>query len=252
MIKMSVSNSLRKRLLGTGNIYFYHSVGKEGEAWHWAEGKNTEREVGGVTYGQKEGHLGVLQEWQNKLAQLLDNYLWQMRNTALKIFKTGYYFSVNYKKNKGGQPFEYPEYDKETRQYTGNVKSTQPIADHFFSGVTKRGKLIQGSFGNTSDHALYVEWGTGPIGKANKGALPRSMRERRGMPKYRSTPWVYYNPAFEGFVTTKGMAPRPFVYPAFLRLRSAFVNDCKAVLRGLNEGYFSHEHLKPWERPDEQ
>lgn len=230
MIRVAVSNSLRKRLLGTGNIYFYHSKGGEAQAWQWAQGK--------ATALQGVGKLGVLQQWQNQLAQLLENYLGYMASTARKIFETERFFSIYYKKSHGGEEYEYEALNKETGQKY--MRSSSPISKHFFSGVTKRGKVIRGSFGNNSEHAIYVEWGTGPVGKANANKIPRSMKERRGMPKYKATGWSYYNPAVDHVIGTRGMPPRPFVYPAFLRLRSAFVNDCKAVLRNLNQLYFRH------------
>lgn len=236
MITISVKSNLRKRLLGQGNVYFYHGAGKESQTWHWAEGKNTERKIGGVTYGQKEGSLGVLQQWQNKLAVLLDNYLTAMSNTAKQIFEREWFFSIKYQQGKGGKEYGYNT--REDGKETMNMAKTEPISQHFFSHLNKHGKVIRGEFGNDSDHAIYVEWGTGPVGKANKQNLPRAMKERRGTPTYRTTPWTYFNNAVGHFVSTRGMPPRPFVYPAFLRLRSAFVNDCKAVLRGLDSAYF--------------
>lgn len=230
MISVSVKSNLRKRLLGSGNIYFYHGTGKQSEAWQWAQGK--------ATALQGAGKLGVLQQWQNQLAQLLENYLGFMANTAKRIFEEERFFSIYYKADKGGTQYGYNTYEK--GKETMNMARTMPISKHFFSHLTKHGKVIRGEFGNDSDHAMYVEWGTGPVGNANKGNIPRAMKERRGTPTYRSTPWMYFNYSLGHPIWTSGMPPRPFVYPAFLRLRSAFVNDCKSVLRNLDQPYFRH------------
>jgi len=231
MISCTVSSNLRKKLLGTGNIYFYHARGRDAERWQWAPG--------GKTPLQEKGKLGYLQTIQNELANLLEAYLKAMSNTARRIFEQERFFSVNYKRTlniRKGDEGDYPFVIRETK--SGTLWSDEPIRSNFFSGVTKRGKVIMGSFGNASGHAAYVEWGTGPIGKENVHNISRTMQERRGVPKYRSTPWKYYNPIVDHVISTRGMPPRPFVYPAFLRLRSSFVNDCKAVLRGLHKAYF--------------
>lgn len=227
MIACTVSNSLRKKLMGTGNIFFYHGS----ERWQWRPGTKTDL--------QEKGNLGYLQIIQNELANLLEAYLEHMSRTALRIFEQERFFSVHYKKTlkiRKGDEGDYPFVVRETK--SGTLWSDEPIRSNFFHGLTKRGKVISGTFGNRSGHAMYVEWGTGPIGRENIQNISRAMRERRGLPKYRSTGWKYYNPIVDHVIATRGMPPRPFVYPAFLRLRSSFVNDCKAVLRGLHKAYF--------------
>lgn len=261
MIRVAVSNNLRKRLMGSGNLYFYHSKGQDAQAWHWAEGSKTNL--------QEAGKLGVLQDWQNKLAILLETYLKRMversRGILLeymsgamldmpkkKTITPGFQYGIvspYLRQGHGYDPGERALVSSAKRNKRETMPSHHPLSLNYqyFSGVTKRGKVIMGSFGNTSPHAVYVEWGTGPIGKQYSSAIPRTMRERKGMPHYSTKPWTYFNYEVGHLVTTSGMPPRPFVYPAFLQLRSAFVNDCKAILRGASNPYFfSGTELKPW------
>lgn len=227
MIKVSVSSSLRKRLLGKGNIYFYHALGRESEAWHWAEGRQTALQAAGA--------LGVLQQYQNRIASLLEQYLERMSETARKNFERNWFFSIHYKEM-GGREYAYNT--REEGQETMNLARTEPISKHFFNAVTKRGKVIRGSFGNSSSHAAYVEWGTGPIGKENIGNISRRMMDLFGRPKYKGEAWTYYNYQVGHFVRTEGMPPRPFVYPAFLSLKKAFLADCRGILRLKEETTF--------------
>lgn len=243
MIVCSVSNKLRKKLMGSGNVYFYHATGKDADRWQWAPGRHTE--------SQAKGKLGYLQIIQNELANLLEEYLKAMVATSRRIL---YNYMSGPRWNTYGPSANFLKYlatghgyDASERAAVGNAMDEgktppthKPLAINYqyFSGLTKRGKVIQGSFGNRSPHAIYVEWGTGPIGKMYSSNLPRTMRERKGTPTYATKPWTYFNYEVGHLVKTSGMPPRPFVYPAFLRLRSAFVNDCKAVLRGLHKAYF--------------
>lgn len=239
MIRCTVSSNLRKKLMGTGNIYFYH--GSERGQWR----------PGGQTALQQKGKLGLLQIIQNELANLLEAYLGAMVATSRRILsdymraprwnefgpsKNFYKFLIKGHGYDAKERFDVAEAKLDGRE--APVHKPLAINYQYFNKVTKRGKLIRGSFGNTSPHAIYVEWGTGPVGKQASSNIPRTMKERRGMPIYATQPWVYYNKEVDHFVKTYGMPPRPFVYPAFLRLRSSFINDCKAVLRGLHKAYF--------------
>lgn len=48
-------------------------------------------------------------------------------------------------------------------------------------------------------YAIYVEYGTGIYSHNGTG---------------RKTPWSYYSPKLDRWVTTRGMAPQPFWFPA--------------------------------------
>lgn len=244
MIRCAVSNSLRKKLMGEGNVYFYHATGKDADTWQWAPGRQTAL--------QSKGKLGYLQIIQNELANLLEAYLEHMVAVSRRILYENVSSPVRW--NLHGPSINFMRYLATGHGYSsaerdavaqakeeGTAPPTHnPLAINYqyFSGVTKRGKVIQGSFGNHSPHAIYVEWGTGPVGKKYSSKISRAMKERKGMPTYATEPWTYFNYAVGHLVKTSGMPPRPFVYPAFLRLRSSFVNDCKAVLRGLHKAYF--------------
>ena len=209
LFKVSAVNGVRKKLLGAGNVYFYH--GQAGKEWA----------AGGKTNLQGPGHLGILQRIQNSIATELQYYLRQMRSEAERRFN-GIEFS----------------------DYHASSPSVDPIAGNFFDEVLHRGKRMEGVFGNKSGHARYVEWGTGPMGAEGYPSLTPTMRQLNEKPTYRETPWVYYNPnkaisrlaegdnTLNGFVTTKGMKPRPFVYPAFLRYKGAFLRDLDLICKG--------------------
>lgn len=211
LFKVSAVNGVRKKLLGAGNVYFYH--GQAGNEWA----------AGGVSKSGKTpaGSLGVLQKLQNAIATELRDYLRQMRAEAEKRFN-GIEFS----------------------DYHASSPSIDPIGGNFFDEVLRRGKNMEGVFGNKSGHARYVEWGTGPMGAEGYPSLTPTMRRLNEKPTYRETPWVYYNAdkalsrlaegdnTLNGFVTTKGMKPRPFVYPAFLRYKGAFIRDLDLICKG--------------------
>lgn len=215
LFNVSVVNGVRKKLLGTGNVYFYH--GQAGS--EWAAGKEGGRRRDGTP--TKPGTLGVLQLLQNSIATELQCYLRQMRAESERRFN-GIEFS----------------------DYHSTSNSLDPIAGNFFDKVLHRGTRMEGVFGNSSSHARYVEWGTGPLGAEGYQSLTSTMRKMNEKPSYRETPWVYYNPnvalsrladgdnTLNGFVTTRGMRPRPFVYPSFLRYRGALVADLRLICEG--------------------
>lgn len=113
-------------------------------------------------------------------------------------------------------------------------QSDEPIPDNFFYDMIHHGNVIVATFGNHSGHARYVEWGTGPKGKNNQSKITEAMTRKDEKINYRDTPWVYWNDKVGHYVRTDGMAPRPFVHPAFLRLRSPYINSLKMVCKYLN------------------
>lgn len=70
-----------------------------------------------------------------------------------------------------------------------------------------------------AEHAPYVEFGTGPVGKASGG---------RGK-AYKTKGWTYFNG--ENFVHTRGQPARPFLYPAFKANREKIIKDIAAAIR---------------------
>lgn len=86
----------------------------------------------------------------------------------------------------------------------GNLKSSITHTVNKVSGG------IEGIVGTNVHYAPYVEFGTGPVGQANKPELPPNLNI-----EYRQTGWVYYSVDKEQFFYTRGMAAQPFLYPAY-------------------------------------
>lgn len=76
-----------------------------------------------------------------------------------------------------------------------------------------------------SDHATYVEYGTGwPIGHK----ITKTIHRKNGK-SYTIEGWLF--PVSDGLRVTKGMPPRPFMHPALEKNRSTFLNACKHNLK---------------------
>lgn len=220
-LNATVENRLREKFFGAGNRYF-NAAQSEWEATP-KEGKESD----------ESNYLGVYHILQNKLYTQLGEYLGVMYELSMTIFGSYGVPKEEYVGNVGAK----------TVPGTSNMSLDTPIEDDRSKIVRMlhHGNNIVGEFGNSSLHARYFEWGTGPEGARNKGNVGDTMRKRNEPVQYRDTPWVYYNPYAPNkdgtvghFVRTEGMPPRPFVYPAFLRLRSAFVNSLKQILEHLN------------------
>ena len=75
-----------------------------------------------------------------------------------------------------------------------------------------------------SDHAIYVEFGTGTKG----GGHPKSAELGY---TYRTTPWVYTPDGGQHFYRTKGMVARPYMYPALKRNEQAIKKKLEDAIR---------------------
>ncbi len=73
------------------------------------------------------------------------------------------------------------------------------------------GEVVGVVFSN-SDHAAFVEFGTGPVGADTPvpGKYPGPLH-------YRETGWSYYNEKEDRWVHSKGQAAQPFLYPALIQ-----------------------------------
>ena len=89
---------------------------------------------------------------------------------------------------------------------------------------------ITANVGTNVNYAMYVEFGTGPMGKAGANGA-----EFKGI-NYRATPWTYrYIPTKGGdkkwhYAKTNGQPPRPYLYPAFISSKQAVIDDMSAFL----------------------
>lgn len=115
-----------------------------------------------------------------------------------------------------------------------NAKQIVPVAtgelrNSIRSEVRELATSVTGEVGSHSEYAVYVEMGTGPVGKASGG---------NGSPvkkSYRTGGWVYPVPG-GGFRFTRGQPARPFLWPAWKANRekvlAAIRNAIKGGLRG--------------------
>ena len=101
--------------------------------------------------------------------------------------------------------------------------TTKRIASHV------RGELVA-----SSEHAIFVEMGTGPKGEAGVGSAKVSPKIRQNV-TYSSEGWVY--PTGETndkgkprFVYTEGMPPRPYLYPAYKAHERQVHKDVRAEI----------------------
>ncbi len=88
--------------------------------------------------------------------------------------------------------------------------STMPLRNTIHMNCSNYGNEIVGRVYTNSDHAIYVEFGTGQKG----GNHPKSAELGY---TYRTTPWVYTPDDGEHFYRTTGMVARPYMYPALKR-----------------------------------
>lgn len=69
----------------------------------------------------------------------------------------------------------------------------------------------------TSDHAAYVEYGTGVVGLEHQGESPdRPAGWDYDTNEHGHDGWYYYTSGYKRW--TKGMPPRPFMYQTFIEL----------------------------------
>lgn len=101
--------------------------------------------------------------------------------------------------------------------------TTKRIASHV------RGELVA-----SSEHAIFVEMGTGPKGEAGVGGANVSPKIRQNV-TYSSEGWVYptgktNDKGKPGFVYTEGMPPRPYLYPAYKAHERQVHEDVRAEI----------------------
>lgn len=83
---------------------------------------------------------------------------------------------------------------------------------------------------NDSDHALYVEFGTGIVGAANP--YPNNkIGYRYDINGHGEDGWYYYDEDEKRIRWTKGMPSRPFVHNTYLRLKDEVVDIAREVFR---------------------
>ena len=104
---------------------------------------------------------------------------------------------------------------RDTIDYTIEVKS---------NGV--RGDLIA-----SSEHAVFVEMGTGPVGAQSVSGADVSPQIRQRV-TYSADGWIYPTgqtgpDGKPEFVYTEGMAPQPYLYPAYKRHEGKVLVDLK-------------------------
>lgn len=83
---------------------------------------------------------------------------------------------------------------------------------------------------NDSDHALYVEFGTGIVGAQNP--YPNNkIGYRYDINGHGEDGWYYYDEDEKRIRWTKGMRSRPFVHNTYLKLKDEVVGIAKEVFR---------------------
>lgn len=106
----------------------------------------------------------------------------------------------------------------------GSITSAAAYTDNAYVGFVR----------STSDHALYVEFGTGTVGAASHaGVSPHVAVSYTAREKW--TYAVENNAGDTLFFTTSGMPARPFMYPAAVQNKKRYAtlmrNAASAALR---------------------
>jgi HK97 gp10 family phage protein len=83
---------------------------------------------------------------------------------------------------------------------------------------------IEGKVFTNLPHAVFIEFGTGPVGAANHSGISPEVPVT-----YTQHPWVYHSEDY-GFVTTSGQPARPFLYPAAKENESVFEGETRKEL----------------------
>ena len=85
----------------------------------------------------------------------------------------------------------------------------------------------------TSEHAIFVEMGTGKVGAAYPypGKLPAMYAQGTHIFETKSGRygWIYYNEEWNQYVFTEGMISRPFMYETSLELQSLVLDVAREV-----------------------
>lgn len=82
-----------------------------------------------------------------------------------------------------------------------------------------------------SDHAVFVEFGTGIVGKENPNELASKFGYRYDINDRGNNGWYYYTDKLHW---TKGMPSRPYMHPAFNQLREELSGLAKEIFESDN------------------
>lgn len=131
------------------------------------------------------------------------------------------------------------------------AKADAPVGDGQLRGsiqadVKVDGDRVEGSVSTNAEHAVYNEFGTGPVGQASdKSALPAEIVARL---HYRQDGWWIHESQIDAstaekyhfkrietsdgvFYYTEGQPARPFMYPALEKNRKKVLDLTKQSLR---------------------
>lgn len=111
-------------------------------------------------------------------------------------------------------------------------RDTGEIARSITYRVIQEGSTMIGRVYSLKDYAAYVEFGTGPEGRAH----PHELAGSKGI-SYRPTGWVYPLPTASNeaggqqFRFTMGQPAKPFLYPAFKKHKKRIEDNLRAAVR---------------------
>lgn len=121
--------------------------------------------------------------------------------------------------------------EKATKKVQGDAKNLAPVNDGqlrngIVAEVKEEGNEVIGKVAATAEHSSYVEFGTGPVGRASPKDLPPGVK-----PQYREGMWWIHESQIDPdvaekyhfikieteqgvFYGTYGQRPHPYMYPA--------------------------------------
>ena len=94
-----------------------------------------------------------------------------------------------------------------------------------FTKVEQDADATIGCVYTTADHAIFVEFGTGPVGQSSHAGISPNVPVA-----YTQEPWVWMDDE-GGFHTTEGQPAQPFMYPALKSMEKYVVNAIKSDLQ---------------------
>lgn len=98
-----------------------------------------------------------------------------------------------------------------------------------YSTVEQDADATIGTVYTDAGHAIFVEFGTGPVGQADHAGISPDVPVA-----YTQEQWVWVDEE-DGFHTTEGQPAQPFMYPALKSMEkhvvSAIGNDLQAAVR---------------------
>ena len=115
------------------------------------------------------------------------------------------------------------------------------LASTIVERYNNRAGVVTGHVETSSPHALYVEFGTGPVGAANHaGVAPtvpvvysrgpwKHVNKKTGK-EYYTKGWVYRDVSGK-YHSTMGQPARPYLYPAALMNRVTFQKETETALK---------------------